>query len=109
MKFLVNTYLKLVSQLQKSFRRGSTSSKVLYESINELSTAKPYNLPEQHYVKVSGTRQLFWRSFISIIEDVCGYDSDHFDLMTLCILSIICQILLTITFQIVLSIICQIN
>ena len=83
----------LISRLQKSFRRGSGSSKILYDTIEELNDAHFYNIPDQHYAKVSGTRQLFWRSYISIIEDVCGYyHKNMYDLMDIFILSLICHI-----------------
>lgn len=83
----------LVSRLQKSFRRGSASSKILFNTIEQLNNSPFYNLPDQHFVKVSGTRQLLWRSYISIIEDVCGYyHKNIYDLMDLLILSLICQI-----------------
>ncbi|ARF08823.1 DEAD/SNF2-like helicase [Catovirus CTV1] len=83
----------LVSRLQKSFRRGSKSSKILSETVNKLNDAPFYNLPDQHYAKVSGTRQLLWRSYISIVEDVCGYyHNKTYDLLDFFILSLICQI-----------------
>lgn len=83
----------LVSRLQKSFRRGSKSSKILYNTVNQLNDAHFYNLPDQHFAKVSGTRQLFWRAYISIIEDVCGYYHPNvYDLLDLLVLSLICQI-----------------
>ncbi len=59
----------LSSTMQKCIRHGRCSLKILEETIHKLGTAKPYNLPEQQYLKVSGCRQLFWRSFITIIED----------------------------------------
>ena len=67
----------LVSRLQKAIRRGRKCSKLLHDTIISLSQAKPYNLPEQQYVKVSGTRQLCWRLFITIIEDVEPYLDDE--------------------------------
>ena len=66
----------LVSRLQKSIRRGKKCCRLLYDTIINLSRVKPYNLPEQQFIKVSGNRQLFWRLFITIIEDVEPYLDD---------------------------------
>ena len=83
----------LVSRLQKSFRRGSKSSKILYSTIEHINNAPFYNLPDQHFAKVSGTRQLFWRSYISIIEDVAGYHHKNiYDLMDIFVLALICHV-----------------
>lgn len=60
----------LVSRLQKCVRYGPESGSLLRETVELLSTAKDYNLPEQEYKRVSATRQLAWRSFISVMEDV---------------------------------------
>ncbi len=83
----------LMSRLQKSFRRGSESSKILYDTVEQLNNAPYYNIPDQHFAKVSGTRQLLWRSYISIIEDVCGYyHKNVYDLQDFLVLSLICHI-----------------
>ena len=66
----------LVSRLQKSIRRGPECSSLLKDSIMKLSISPPYNLPEQQFVKVSGTRQLTWRLFITIVEDSSPYISN---------------------------------
>lgn len=83
----------LVSKLQKCIRRGRKCSKLLYESINQLNKAKPYNLPEQQFVKVSGSRQLCWRLFITVIEDVEPYldDDEYYGLLDLLSLGILCH------------------
>ena len=59
--------------MQKCIRHGSCSIRILKETISKLARSKPYNLPEQQYLKVSGARQLFWRLFISCIEDFRYY------------------------------------
>ena len=83
----------MASRLQKCFRRGSESSSVLYSTIKKLSVGSPYCLPDMQYARVSANRQLFWRSFISIIEDVCGYESNKiYDLLDFFILAYICHI-----------------
>lgn len=73
------------SLLQKSIRRGIGCNNSLIDSIDNLSTAKPFNNPEYNYTLVSGSKQLVWRLFISIIEDVCIFTSeselDIFDLV----------------------------
>ena len=85
---------QLVSRLQKCIRRGRTCSKTLYDCVYKLYKAKPYNLPDQQYLKVSGCRQLFWRSFISIIEDVEPYkeSSRYLSLNEIFILAFLCQV-----------------
>lgn len=60
----------LVSRLQKCVRYGPESESLLRETVALLATAKDYNLPEQDYKRVSAARQLAWRSFISVMEDV---------------------------------------
>jgi len=48
---------------------------------------------EQKFIRVSGQRQLFWRSFISIIEEISGYDTtDLYDLLDIFGLAIVCQV-----------------
>lgn len=73
------------SLLQKSIRRGIGCYNSLMLSIDNLSSARPFNNPEYNYALVSGSKQLVWRMFISIIEDVCIYksneDLDIFDLV----------------------------
>lgn len=74
-----------VSLMQKSIRRGPETYENLAESIEKLSKVKPYNNPEHQYELMSGSRQLFWRFNISVIEDVLIYQSsrllDIFDLV----------------------------
>ncbi len=80
--FTQNTDLKKISvglassTLQKSIRHGSCSVDQAISSALELAYAKPYNLPEQQFLKVSGSRQLVWRLFITCIEDFRFYQ-DH--------------------------------
>ncbi|QKF94375.1 helicase/uvrB [Fadolivirus algeromassiliense] len=85
----------LVSKLQKCIRRGRKCSKLLYSTVNQLSKAKPYNLPEQQFVRVTGTRQLCWRLFITIMEDVEPYqDSDtneYYGLLDILGFAILCH------------------
>ena len=82
----------LSSLLQKCFRNEYAKS-LLSETINKLHYSQGYNLPDQHFARVSGPRQLCWRSYISIIEDVSGYNTNNYiDLFDLVILSYICNI-----------------
>lgn len=85
----------LSSRLQKCIRRGPSCNKLIIETIDKLSIAKPYNLPDQQFIKVSPIRQLFWRLLISIIEDVRPYKADtNSEILTieeLAILSLITQ------------------
>ncbi len=67
-----------VSLMQKSFRRGIQTYDNLKESIEKLSKTKPYNNPEYQYELVSGSRQLFWRYNISVIEDIQIYESEKY-------------------------------
>ena len=82
----------LSSTLQKCIRHGSCSTNLLKDTIEKLSKSKPYNLPEQQFLKVSGTRQLFWRLFISCIEDFrYYYDERYINLFDILILAMICN------------------
>lgn len=83
----------LASRLQKCIRRGSGGSKILYDTICQMNKSKCYNLPDQKYARVSGTRQMLWRSYISIVEEVCGYEnSDIYDLMDFMMVAYICHV-----------------
>lgn len=82
----------LSSLLQKCFR-DHYMSELLGTTIDDLHNSPGYNLPDQHFARVSGVRQLCWRSYISIIEDVCGYISeDSVDLLDLFCLAYVCHI-----------------
>lgn len=83
----------LVSRLQKAIRRGSGCSTVLADSIKQLAIAKPYNLANQQFIRVSGSRQLAWRLFISIVEDGNVYlpTKDTLSMLQLSILSLLCN------------------
>lgn len=59
----------LASRMQKSIRYGPKCAKLLVDTIEDMAYSKPYSLPEQQYIRVSGSKQLVWRLFISIIED----------------------------------------
>lgn len=63
----------LVSRLQKSIRRGRYGSKALIETINALNKSPNYNLPEHGFLRVSASKQLVWRLFITILEDCRPY------------------------------------
>jgi len=63
----------LVSRLQKCIRRGRHCPKLLYETVTNLWQAPPYNLPDQQFARVSASRQLVWRLYITIMEDVEPY------------------------------------
>jgi len=84
----------LASKLQKCIRRGSESSKLLIETMDNLSKAGVYNLPELGYKKVSGIRQLFWRLYISTIEDVSPFikNKNCFDILDIFIYAMIVHI-----------------
>jgi len=80
----------LSSILQKCIRHGRCSKEILEDTIRKLARAKPYNLPDQQFLKVSGSRQLFWRFFISIIEDFrYYYDSSNINLFDILVLALI--------------------
>jgi superfamily II DNA or RNA helicase len=88
----------LSSLLQKCIRRGPENGSLLEKTIQQLNCSRPYNVPEHNYAQTSGTRQLLWRSYISIIEDVKGFTVDYqdntysIDLMSMVLLGIICQL-----------------
>jgi len=88
----------LSSRLQKCIRRGSSCSKTLINTIEQLNASPQYNLPDQKFIRVSGSRQLLWRSFISIIEDSEGYINELYDvnkiidLLDFYVLSLLCTI-----------------
>ena len=82
------------STLQKCIRHGSCSTDLVVDTIKKLARAKPYNLPEQQYLKVSGSRQLFWRLFITCIEDFRYYYDHDYNLLNLfdiLVLAFICN------------------
>lgn len=85
----------LVSKLQKAIRRGRSCPHLLINSIDGLSKAKPYNLPDQQFIRVSGCRQLLWRLFITIVEDAKPFvnsGKDELDMLDIFILALLCQI-----------------
>lgn len=59
----------LVSRLQKSIRRGGYGRKILEDTIESLNQSPNYNLPEHAFMRVSASKQLVWRLFITILED----------------------------------------
>jgi len=76
--------------LQKSIRRGNVKS--LKTALINLRFAKPYNNPELSYKLVTGTRQLIWRLFITIIEDVAIYKSNKYlDIFDLVLFTKLCN------------------
>lgn len=87
----------LSSLLQKCIRRGPDNGSLLEEVMSDLNNSPSYNLPDHNFALVSGSRQLVWRSFISIVEDAKGYtvsdkSADSVDMLTMCLLAIACQI-----------------
>lgn len=87
----------LSSLLQKCVRRGAYNVNVLDETMKKLNQSPTYNLPDHNFATVSGTRQLLWRSYISIIEDAKGYICDNnsknsIDMFSLALLAIACQL-----------------
>ena len=83
----------LVSQLQKCYRRGVGCSGLLVETMRRIRNCKPYNLPEHNFMLVSGSKQLLWRTYISIIEDCSVYEcnNDLLSLDTIFVLAMICH------------------
>jgi len=70
----------LSSLLQKCLRRGPINNTILNKTINDLNNSPSYNLADHNFCTVSGTRQLLWRSFITIMEDVnCYYTNINVD------------------------------
>lgn len=89
-----NSTSYLSSLLQKCFRTTNRSF-LLSETIDKLHYSIGYNLPDQHFARVSGCRQLCWRSFISIIEDITPFETTtpyQFDLLDLFSLAYISHI-----------------
>ena len=87
----------LSSLLQKCIRRGYQNKTLLHSTINKLNKSPTYNLPDHNFALVSGTRQLLWRSYISIIEESIGYMTDkqsnnQIDMLSLIIIAIVCNI-----------------
>ena len=82
------------SLLQKCFRNGASGNVLLVETIRNLNKSPGYNLPDYHFVRVSGARQLLWRSYISIIEDISGYQTSdkYLDLLDIYGLAYVCQL-----------------
>ena len=66
----------LVSRLQKSIRRGGFSRSVLEDTVDEINRCPNYNLPEHGFMRVSASKQLVWRLFISILEDCRPYKAE---------------------------------
>lgn len=88
----------LASQLQKCFRRGKPCRNLLEETMKRLRNCLPYNLPEHNFLLVSGSKQLLWRTYISIIEDISPYKcntvtySCMISLDTIFALSLVCHL-----------------
>lgn len=83
----------LVSRLQKAIRRGKYGSGVLIETIEALNKSPNYNLPEHSFMRVSASKQLAWRLYITILEDVRPYNnSELMSLQTLILLALICNV-----------------
>ncbi|BCS82730.1 helicase [Cotonvirus japonicus] len=85
----------LVSRLQKCIRRGKQAAFVLNKTIDELNESPNYNLPEHGFMRVSASKQLVWRLFISILEDCRPYavdkSSPELSLLDLILLVLITQ------------------
>jgi hypothetical protein len=83
----------LSSRLQKAIRRGRGASQTLVAAIEKLRLAPAYNLPDDHFKRSSGSRQLAWRLFISIFEDAEPYapspDGQYLSLPDLIALSLL--------------------
>lgn len=82
----------LVSRLQKSIRRGRYGYYVLVDTIKKLNDSPNYNLPEHGFMRVSASKQLVWRLFITILEDCRPYIcDDQLGLLELIMLTLITQ------------------
>jgi hypothetical protein len=66
----------LSSRMQKCLRRGRGCVRLLEDSLRKLRLTPAYSLPEQKFQRTSCSRQLVWRLFISIFEDVEPYAPD---------------------------------
>lgn len=81
-----------VSRLQKSIRRGRFGSQIMRETIDAINESPNYNLPEHGFMRVSASKQLVWRLFISILEDcrpyvTCGNELSLLDLILLVLIT----------------------
>ena len=82
----------LVSRLQKTIRRGRHAALVLIETIDSLNVSPNYNLPEHNFLRVSASKQMVWRLFITILEDCRPYESHNIiSLLDLILLVLITQ------------------
>jgi len=82
----------LVSRLQKCIRRGRYARKILDETVDRLNECPNYNLPEHGFMRVSASKQLVWRLFISVLEDCRGYAAvNELSLLDLICLTLICN------------------
>ena len=83
----------LSSIMQKSIRRGRGAARTLAVCMQQLRQAPAYNLPDDHFKRSSGCRQMAWRLFISIFEDAEPYapssPGDYLSLGDLVALSLI--------------------
>lgn len=82
----------LISRMQKAIRRGGFGRAVLEETIDKLNNSPNYNLPEHSFMRVSASKQLVWRLFISILEDCGPYNKSGLQLIDLILLVLITQI-----------------
>jgi hypothetical protein len=85
----------LVSRVQKATRRGRGCAALLKQTLEQLNKHKPYNLPEQQFLRVSGSKQCAWRLLIIAIEDVLPFGPDphkrYLGMMDLACLAIVCS------------------
>lgn len=82
----------LVSRLQKAIRRGKFASRAIIETIDSLNESPNYNLPEHNFMRVSSSKQMVWRLFISILEDCRPYQAiNEMGLLELILLTLITQ------------------
>lgn len=84
----------LSSRLQKCIRRGNSTGPILEETIKKMWKNPGYNLPELQFLRVNSNRQIFWRLFISCIEDMSPYvkGGDYLGLDDLIVFSVITSI-----------------
>lgn len=77
----------LVSRLQKCIRYGPESTTTLLTTLVSLAQSPDYYLPDRGYERVSAARQLLWRTYISLIEEVGNVEG----LETVILMTLVCN------------------
>lgn len=83
-----------VSRMQKAIRRGPDAAPLLVQAVYNLTRSGPYNLPQHNYQRTSSAKQLAWRLFICLLEDVRPYENhpDQASLLDLILLSLVTSV-----------------